>query len=110
MKPAMKKSVFRVVAAAAILSFGIACDHGASPEANASKSEETSANVKTPADGGSATTNKRSVSERPVPPENLRMGSAVPPAAADQTRPHPQQQQQTPAQSTPQPGREPGAP
>jgi hypothetical protein len=104
----MKKSVLSAVAVAAILSLGIACDHGASPEANASKSEETSSSVKTPADGGSVTTNKQSVSERPAPPENLRMGSAVPPAAADQTRPHPQQQQQTP--STPQPGREPGAP
>jgi hypothetical protein len=106
----MKKSILNVLAAATILSFGIACDHGASPEANASKTEETSPKVKTPADGGNTTTNKRSVPERPASPENLRMGSAVPPAAADQTRPHPQQQQQTPAQSTPQPGREPGAP
>jgi hypothetical protein len=106
----MKKNVVTAVAAAAILSFGIACDHGASPEANASKTEETSPKVKTPADGGSATTNKRSVPERPAAPENLRMGSAVPAAAADQTRPHPQQQQQTPVPSTPQPGREPGAP
>jgi hypothetical protein len=106
----MKKSILNVLAAATILSFGIACDHGASPEANASKTEETSPKVKTPADGGNTTTNKRSVPERPASPESLRMGSAVPPAAADQTRPHPQQQQQTPAQSTPQPGREPGAP
>src|SRR5947209_19049295 len=106
----MKKSVLSAMVAAAILSFGIACDRGASPEANASKSEETSTRVKTPADGGSATTNKRSVPERPAPPENLRMGSAVPPAAADQTRPHPQQQQQTPVPSTPQAGREPGTP
>src|SRR5206468_13127819 len=102
----MKKSVLVVFAAATILSFAIACDHGASPEQNASKTEETRPKVKTPADGGNTTTNKRSVPERPVPPENLRMGSAVPAAAADQTRPHPQQQARP--QGNPQPGHEPG--
>jgi len=74
------------------LSFCVACNYSATPEKNASMSEQETSHERTPADGGTQTTNKRSVPVKPPAPENLKQGSAVPPAAADQTRPHPQQQ------------------
>jgi len=73
------------------MSFAIACNHQAAPEANASRSEQTANEVKTASGGGPETANRRSVPEQATP-ENTQMGSAVPPAPADQTRPHPQQQ------------------
>jgi hypothetical protein len=73
-----------------------ACNHAAPPETNAAVTQQESADVKTPSGGGTETTDKRSVPERPPAPENIRLGSAVPPAAADETRPHPRQQTTTP--------------
>jgi hypothetical protein len=91
---------FMVMAACfALVALGTACNKGAAPEPNASQSEQEAAEVKTPSGGGTETTNHKSVPERPPAPENTQMGSAVPPAAADQTRPHPQQQK-TDQQST----------
>ena len=89
------KHISRLIAAstlAAALSFFVACNYSAAPEKNASMSEQESSHEPTPAGGGSQTTNKRSVAAKPPVAENTRQGSAVPPAAADQTRPHPQQQ------------------
>jgi hypothetical protein len=90
------KHISRLIAAgtlAAALSFSVGCNYSAAPEKNASMSEQETSHERTPADGGTQTTNKRSVPVKPPAPENLKQGSAVPPAAADQTRPHPQQQQ-----------------
>ena len=78
---------------AVALGFSVACNYSAAPEKNASMSEQETSHERTPAGGGTQTTNKRSVPVRPPVPENTRQGSAVPPAAEDQTRPHPQQQQ-----------------
>ena len=86
------KSTILSGACMGLLGMCMACNHGAAPEPNASASEQEAAEVKTPSGGGTETTNHKSVPERPPTPENTQMGSAVPPAAADQTRPHPQQQ------------------
>ena len=86
----MKKLISGSVISA-LLSFAVGCNYRAAPEPNASKSEQQAREVKTPAGGGPETTNKQSVAERAPAPENTQQGSAVPPAAADQTRPHPQQ-------------------
>jgi len=85
------------------LSFSAACDYGAAPEQNSSKAQQESAEVKTPAGGGSNTTNKRSVPDQPPAKENIEQGSAVPPAPNDQTRPHPQPQDSQPQQPSQQP-------
>lgn len=89
------KYIGKIVMAAAlsaVLGVWSACNYSAAPEKNASMSEQETSNERTPADGGTQTTNKRSVPVKSPAPENLKQGSAVPPAAADQTRPHPQQQ------------------
>ncbi len=89
------KAISRFVTASALaaaLSFSVACNYSAAPEKNASMSEQETSHERTPADGGTQTTNKRSVPVKPPAAENTQQGSAVPPAAADQTRPHPQQQ------------------
>jgi hypothetical protein len=89
------KHITRFIAAstlAAALSFTVACNYSAAPEKNASMSEQETSHERTPADGGTQTTNKRSVPVKPAAAENTQQGSAVPPAASDQTRPHPQQQ------------------
>jgi hypothetical protein len=89
------KHIHRLIAAgtlAVALTFAVACNYSAAPEKNASMSEQETSQGRTPAAGGTQTTNKRSVPVKAPAPENLKQGSAVPPAAADQTRPHPQQQ------------------
>lgn len=84
----MKKSVVALISLA-IVSCTLACNNGGQPSANASKTEEQKPEVQTPSGGGSETTNKRSVAENnPPAPENTKLGSAVPPAANDSTRPH----------------------
>jgi hypothetical protein len=97
----MKKTVV-TLATLALLSFTLACNNGGQPAANASKTEEQKPEVQTPSGGGSETTNKRSVpANNPPAPENTKLGSAVPPALNDNTRPHPQQPNPNPP-STPQ--------
>ena len=91
------KKLISSLAISALFGFSVACNYHAAPEPNASKSERQAREVKTPAGGGPETTNKESVAERAPAPENTQLGSAVPPAAADQTRPHPQQEQTTPS-------------
>ena len=94
----MKQEVRRIctiVAIAAKLALGTACNHSAPQDQNASVTDQEAPEVKTPAGGGTDPTNKRSVPERPPAAQNTRMGSAVPPAAADETRPHPRQQEAT---------------
>ncbi|HVH89499.1 MAG TPA: hypothetical protein VM912_22475 [Terriglobales bacterium] len=87
------KKLISSLAISTLLGFSVACNYRAAPEPNASKSEQQAREVKTPAGGGPETTNKQSVADRAPAPENTQQGSAVPPAAADQTRPHPQQAQ-----------------
>jgi hypothetical protein len=96
--PRRRQNMKRVVtiSAALLFSLSLACNHGQPPEPNASRSEGTKPEVRTPSGGGSETTGKRSVPDQnPPPPENKDLGSAVPPAAADQSRPHQPQQNQT---------------
>jgi hypothetical protein len=94
MKVAEMKNVVLILAAL-LFGFSVGCNHGKAPEQNASKSEGTAPEVRTTSGGGSETTNKRSVPDQnPPAPENRDLGSAVPPAAADQTRPHSQRQKQ----------------
>ena len=100
MRDAKIMNVIRIAALIALFSFAVACNHKAAPEANASRSEETASEVKTASGGGPETSNRRSVPERAAG-ENADQGSAVPPAAADQTRPHPQQQPQQSTQQQP---------
>lgn len=87
------KAITRFITAGTLvvaLSFSVACNYSAAPEKNASMSEQETSHERTPADGGTQTTNKRSVPVKSPAPENVKQGSAVPPAAADETRPHPQ--------------------
>ena len=91
-----RKYVTRLLTAAAlagVLGISTACNYSASPEKNASMSEQETPHELTPAGGGTQTTNKRSMPAKPAAAENTRQGSAVPPAAADQTRPHAQPEQ-----------------
>lgn len=84
------KKTFVTVAAAVFFAFTLACNNGGQPAANTSKTEEQKPEVQTPSGGGSETTNKRSVPANNLPaPENTKLGSAVPPAPNDSTRPHP---------------------
>lgn len=90
------------VTTCALLACSVACNYHAAPEANTSKSAEEAQRVKTPSGGGPETTDTHSVREGPATPDNTQQGSAVPPAPADQTRPHPQPQQNQSAQMAPQ--------
>lgn len=84
-----------LIVAALLFTFSVACNHGKAPEGNASKSEGTAPEVRTTSGGGSETTDKRNVPDQnPPPQENRDLGSAVPPAPADETRPHNQRQNQ----------------
>lgn len=84
----MKKTLL-TLALLSIFSLTLACNNGGQPATNASKTEEEKPEVQTPSGGGSETTNKRSVpANNPPAPENTKLGSAVPPAPNDATRPH----------------------
>ena len=89
-----------IVALGAMLVTTPACNHSAPRDQNASVTDQEAPRVGTPSGGGTETTNKRSVPEQPPAPENTQMGSAVPPAVADQTRPHPQQAAQSGTQQS----------
>jgi hypothetical protein len=83
------KKTFLTLTTLSVFSLTLACNNGAQPAANASKTEQEKPEVQTPSGGGSETTNKRSVpANNPPAPENTKLGSAVPPAANDATRPH----------------------
>ena len=86
------KRVIPALMTSAVLTVSVACSYRAAPEPNASKSEEQAQRVNTPSGGGAETTDRQSVRQRPATADNTQQGSAVPPAPADQTRPHPQQQ------------------
>ena len=110
----MRKELIRVLTAAGIVAMftmRTACNHSAPRDQNSSVTDQEAPKVETPAGGGTETTNKRSVPERPPAPENTQMGSAVPPAAADTSRPHGQnaQPQAQTAQSAAPAGQRPSA-
>ena len=90
----MKKALL-TIAVLGLFCSTLACNNGGQPAANASKTEEQKPEVQTPSGGGSETTNKRSVpANNPPAPENTKLGSAVPPAPNDSTRPHPASKKQ----------------